>query len=615
MTYQPREYALECERDVIAHIKSSVEPAVVEATVSFGKSFLIAQLARKIRDMSKKKVLVLCPSGNLVEQNREKVLAIGEPCSLFSASSNQKSLRHDIVIGTPETIKNSLSRFDDRFAAILIDEGEGLTNSVRAIAEKIKDANPLVRIIGFTGTPWRTGTGFVYRLDVDGKPMSEEQAIDPFYTQCIHRCDTHKLMDLGYLTPMVVGSVGADTYDTSHMQANKKGNFKKADIDVAYHGDGRKTSAIVADIVHNARGRNGVMIFAATVQHAREIMTSLPPELSTICVGSGPDAKQAIADFKARRKKYIVNVDKLTVGADFPHVDVIAVLRKTSSSRLLQQILGRGVRLGDASIGALPTVEQRKAAIAASEKPCCYYYDYTEDNFDTHFPDGDIWSPEIRTANPKGERIPINCTCPDCGMENEFGARPNPDEFPVDSAGYFLDLVGNRIEVEGIGPMPAHFGRRCMNFLPVGGGRLEQCQYRYTAKECPHCEAPNDIAARYCIACKGEIIDPNEKLTMEFKALKRSPRNRQCDTVLKCDVRESVSASGNETIRVDFTTPYRSFSVWYMKKPTNNLAALDYDKWLGLKGALPKTVEYKKTGSGFYHVYSFDGPIDEEPTQ
>lgn len=613
MTFKPRQYALDAENDVLAHIRTSLEPAVVEATVSFGKSFLIARLAKAIAEMSKKKVLVLCPSGNLVEQNKEKVLIIGEPCSVFSASAGQKSTRHDIVVGTPDTIKNSLSRFGEQFAAILIDEGEGLTNAVRAIAEKIRDANPNVRIIGFTGTPWRTGTGYVYRIDVNGKPVPEDQAIDPFYTKCIHKCDTHKLMGLGYLTPMVVGQPGAGKYHTSGLKANKSGNFKKSDVDQAYHGHGRLTAQIVADIVSQSQDRKSVMIFAATVKHAREVMASLPPQLSTICVGGGADAKQAIKDLKAKRKKYIVNVDKLTVGADFPHVDVIAVLRKTSSSRLLQQILGRGVRLLDPSIGNLDTVEERKAAIAASDKPNCLYLDYTEDNFDTHFPDGDIWSPEITTAFKGGETVYINVTCPMCGGDNEFSARKNDEGYGITPDGYFADLTGQQIMCEH-GPIPAHYGRRCLNMVSVGGGKLSQCQQRWTSKECPHCMDPNDIAARYCVSCKGEIVDPGKALIKEFKALKRSPFNRQCDEVTCYEERDTVSQSGNEVKRIDFETPYRKFSVWIQNNPKSSRALADKELYLSLRGDRPKTVEYAKQESGFYRIFSFNNDPDEAPS-
>lgn len=45
------------------------------------------------------------------------------------------------------------------------------------------------------------------------------------------------------------------------------------------------------------------------------------------------------------RAKYVANVGVLTSHVDVPHIDVIVVLRKTDPIRLLQQIIGRGLRL------------------------------------------------------------------------------------------------------------------------------------------------------------------------------------------------------------------------------------------------------------------------------
>jgi len=56
-----REYQDRCVDDCIAWVKKSIEPAVVDATVSFGKSLVIAELARRINEMSNKHVLILCP--------------------------------------------------------------------------------------------------------------------------------------------------------------------------------------------------------------------------------------------------------------------------------------------------------------------------------------------------------------------------------------------------------------------------------------------------------------------------------------------------------------------------------------------------------------------------
>lgn len=605
----PRPHQQECIDNCIASIRKTVEPVVVEACTSFGKAPTIAWLAEIIADMSGKHVLILCPNGTLVKQNAKTVQRIGQPVSVFSASAGSKSLRHKIVVGTPQTIKNSLSRFDDKFAAILIDEGEGLTNAVRAICEKIKECNPNARIVGFTGTPFRTGTGYVYRLDLDGTPVPEDKCKDPFYMQLIHRTGTKDLMELGYLTPMVIGDTDAPVYNTTGLTGNK---FNKAAIDQAYHGHGRLTAQIVADIVARTQGRNGVMIFAATVQHCEEVMASLPPELSRMVTGKQTKEQNAaiVAAFKAQRFKYLVSVDMLTVGFDAPHVDAIAMLRKTESARLMQQLFGRGVRLCDGVWDVEPpAAQERKAAIAASSKPNCMLLDYTEDNAETHYPDGDLFAPVVMATLGGKEHGYVTCTCPMCGGSNEFSARPNPDEYDTSPDGYFVDLAGEQIMTEH-GPIPAHFGRRCLNMVSIGGGKYNQCQQRWTSKACPHCEAENDIAAKYCYSCKGEIIDPNEKLRGDFAKLKRTPKERQCDAVLGWEVRDTVSKSGNEQKRYDITTPYRSFSIWVMAEPTNNLAAATKQMFDKLGGVQPETVSYKKETNGFYRVLAWNETID-----
>lgn len=95
-----------------------------------------------------------------------------------------------------------------------------------------------------------------------------------------------------------------------------------------------------------AATRKGVMIFAATVEHAKEIVGLLPAEDAALITGDTPGSERdvLIDDFKAQRFRYLVNVAVLTTGFDAPHVDLIAILRPTESVSLYQQIVGRGLR-------------------------------------------------------------------------------------------------------------------------------------------------------------------------------------------------------------------------------------------------------------------------------
>lgn len=586
---QLRPYQQEAHDAIIDYVRQHVPPCMVEAATGAGKSHIIAALAKTINDMSGKRILCLQPSAELVQQNREKYLLTGEPASVFSASAGGRCMLHPVVFGTPGTVKNSISRFGSQFAMVVIDECHEITPTIKKIIDAIRQYNPNLRVVGFTATPYRMTTGYIYRMDETGKPNSEDTARDPYFAQKVYSIGAYELIQAGYLTEPHVGDINAESYDTANIELNKRGQFDKADVDKAYHGHGRKTSAVVADIVTQSRGRRGVLIFAATIQHAEEVYSSLPPELSCIITSKTAGRKDIINGIKRKKYKYIVNVGVLTRGFDAPHIDVVALLRLTESVSLLQQMIGRVLRLYDGKNDAL-------------------VLDYAG-NIERHMPDGDLFKPDVKAAYKSGEQHMITVHCPSCSTEQEFSARPNLDGFEVSDDGYFLDLDGNKIKTD-FGEMPAHFGRRCQALLPVPGGQFQQCDYRWSYKECVQCGHDNDIAARYCKHCKAELIDPNEKLRIEFKRMKRDPSQIQCDNVLQYNSRIFKAKSGNECLLIEFTTEYRTFTVYYrldQKWQQRNIDAFHAAEDEGLI-----TVTYQKNSdSGYYSVYAYNQEVDE----
>jgi DNA repair protein RadD len=595
MTMTLRPYQQEAHDEIIRWIKRNTAPCCIEAATGAGKSHIIAALADTIHGISKgKHILCLAPSAELVNQNAEKFRLTGAKCSIFSASAGEKSLRHPVVFGTPGTVINSIKRFGNEFAAVVIDECHGLTNTVKEIVEEIRKVNPMLRVMGMSATPYRMNTGYIFKYWADGKPVREDQTKDPYFEACVYRIQAYELIEQGFLTKPTIGKAGAVGYQTLGLELNSRGQFDAADIDRAFHGHGRKTAAIMADIVDQAAYLRGVMIFAATVKHAKECMASLPPELSALVTADTPkpERQKIIADFKAKKIKYLVNVSVLTTGFDAPHVDMIAILRPTESVGLLQQIIGRGLRVDEG-------------------KDTCFILDYAE-NLPRHCPDGDVFNPKVKAKKGNPDVEFVTCECEWCGVENEFIARPNKEGYPIDGNGYFLDLDNNRIATEW-GAMPAHFGRRCRASDTVAGER-EQCGYRWTSKPCPHCKADNDIAARHCSFCKGEIVNPNDKLKLAFKAMKKDPTQRQTDTVILFDVKNALSRSGNATLKVDVVTEYRSFSYWVMRHPKHPASIRETKEFAALGGVRPKTITYKlNPQTNFYNVLGYNGPADEPP--
>lgn len=599
-TYKPRYYQTAAVDAAMSYVSASIEPCLIEIATGGGKSYVVAEIATRVLSKSngRRGVICLAPTSELVKQNRAKFMETGMPSSMYSASAGRKELNHPVVFATPGTLKSVARRIGSNYAAIIIDEGDGITPTVKKIVNDMREGNPNIRVIGLTATPYRLGEGYIFRLWPDGTANTDLNSKDPYYMKLVYRIGAKELIEQGFLTPPSIGET-KDNYDTSGLKLNRMGKYDAADIDRAFVGHGRLTAAIVADVVARSVNRRGVMFFAATIEHANEVAASLPPELTRIVTGKTKERAKIIDLFVNQGFKYIVNVDVLTVGFDAPHVDVIAILRATESARLLQQIIGRATRLFEGKDDFL-------------------LLDYAG-NISRHFPDGDVFNPDVK-AKSDGETLPpVVAECPWCETEQEFSARPNEGGWLIDKTGYFTDLSGHPICDGEERMIPAHYGRRCNGFFPsqYRSGEMERCEYRWSGKDCEVCGYENDIAARYCKSCRAEMIDPNEKLKADFEAFKSDLTQRQTDSVVDMVVNETISRSGNETYHVVFTTPYRTIPAWFIKEPSNHFHQMRLDALMGSTENLtkfPASISYRrKDGKSLFEIMGFNAPIDEQP--
>ena len=598
-----RDYQVEAVEAAIDWLRKSREYSVIEAATGAGKSLIIAAIAKWCNEKTGKKVLCLPPSQELVIQNHQKYTMAGNNASIYCASVS-KSLRYPVVFGSPVSVLNAIDNFCENFSLVIIDECHGITPTIKKIISALKEKNKNLRVLGLSASPYRLGDGFIYEHDEKGLPVSQAQTRNPFFKKLLCKITARELIDKGYLTAPVSDSELSGHYECAGLELNKLGKFDAQEVDRAFLGHGRLTAAIVAEIIDKSIGRKGVMLFASTVAHAKEVLASLPREISAIVTGDTDKKERAqiIADFKAQKIKYLVNVAVLTTGFDAPHVDVVAILRATESVGLLQQIIGRGLRLCEG-------------------KRDCLVLDYAE-NIERHCPDGDIFNPQIKAAyQGSGEEIPAKC--PLCKTINSFAMRKNDSGLGIDEEGYFLDLAGNRIiDQDTEQELPAHYGRRCFGFVLVAGN-AERCNHRWSCKKCPDCNHENDIAARYCESCKAEMIDPNKKLVIEFAKMKADPYQTSTDKVLAWNVSPHINKKGAAMVKVELTTDCASFVVfaapegyfhaskWKMlcEAVGSKASAPDefVSEFLAFELDKPKTVTARKNkASGFYDVFAFN---------
>ncbi|WP_440904075.1 DEAD/DEAH box helicase family protein [Catenovulum sp. SX2] len=495
MAYQLRPYQQQAVNAAIEHFKKSPKSAVIVLPTGSGKSLVIAELAKK----AKGKILVLTHVKELVEQNHAKYQSYGLTAGIFSAGLNKKQTQFKVTFASIQSVAPNLTKFREKFSLIIIDEchriglpseklvkptedltsetvGKKLTglatetahNQYTKVLSHLQELNPNLRVLGLTATPYRLDTGWIYRYHYYGFARSEHTVQ---FEHCIFEQPLAVMIKQAYLTEPKLIKAATEHYDFSSLKATANGEYKPNDINQLVAKYPRVTQAICEQIYQHGQTRQGIMVFAATVEHAQEVfhyLSQFNPEQAALITGQTDNKKRddLIEAFKQKKLKYLVNVSVLTTGFDAPHVDFIAILRPTQSVSLYQQIVGRGLRL-------------------APNKKDCLVIDYAGNDFDLYYP-------EVGSVRPNKGTVPVQVPCPVCDFQNIFWGK--------------VDADGDLIE---------HFGRRCWGLIqqdpPI------QCNYRFVFKQCPKCQHENDIAARYCEACKQVLVDPDEQIKDALK--------------------------------------------------------------------------------------------------
>ena len=459
-----RPYQQDAVQATIKHFKQSNSPAVIVLPTGAGKSLVIAELAA----IARQRILVLAHVKELVAQNQQKFQLYGLDSSIFSAGLKTKDSTAKVVFASIQSAVRNLSLFQAHFSLVIIDECHRLTDDSNSqyqqVISTLKLQNSQLKILGLTATPYRLGLGWIYQYHYHGYVKGK---VDTPFEKCIYELPLSYMIKHKYLTPPLVYDATIGEYDFSKIQGYHEGKCSTIALNRLLSAEQRVTQSIIEQVISLSELRKGVMIFAATVKHAEEIYGYLPNDQAAIIIGDtdNKERDRLIQAFKNKDIKFLVNVSVLTTGFDAPHVDVIALLRPTQSVSLFQQIVGRGLRL-------------------ANDKKDCLILDYTGSKFN-------IFHPEVGSKKPTEDSEPVQVFCPLCSFANTFWGKCDSD--------------GNIIE---------HFGRRCQALIEhtEESQQDKRCQYRFRFKNCPQCDAENDIAARQCHICHQPLVDPDDIL-------------------------------------------------------------------------------------------------------
>lgn len=338
-------------------------PLVVVPTGG-GKTVILGTFVREVYDGCPTiRILIVTHVKELISQGYEGLMRMwpDAPAGVFSAGLGKRQINAQILFAGIQSIHSraySLQKVD----LVLVDESHLIPRKANTTYRKFLDdllvINPNMRMVGYTGTPFRMDSG---RLHVGD---------DRMFTDIAYEVNIRDLIEDGYLTAPVSPG-GLTQIDTTGV-GTRGGEFIAGALEDAAT-DPAVVSAICDEIVRHGEYRHGWLVYGCGKDHCTMLRDGLR-ERGVACgavFGDTPASERLslMNGFKRRELRALVSMGVLTTGIDVPHADMIAVARPTKSPGLWSQIVGRGTRLLDPKWGSLPTREERLAAIANSAKP------------------------------------------------------------------------------------------------------------------------------------------------------------------------------------------------------------------------------------------------------
>lgn len=427
-----RPYQKAAVKAIWHHIYNSQGYPLIVAPVGAGKSLIMAEFIRqahqgftidgKEKAYSRTKVIVLAHDKELLLQNAEELKSQYPEADFgfYCSGLKQKKLTNDITFASIQSIHEKAMDLDAtrRPNVIIVDECHLIPHNdetrYRRFITDCEALNPKMRVIGLTGTPFRSDSGHL----CEGKgALFESVAYDIPIAWMIEEGFLVKPTVPQTITKMDIE--GVKTRNGDYIESQLQAAIDKQDV----------TEACVNEIVEHGKDRKRWLIFTAGTDHCDHVTAEIRGR-GIKCQGihskqSAAENRAAVQAFRSGDIQCLVNVAMLTTGFNVPEIDLLAFMRPTRSPVLYVQCIGRGIRPLYAAGMPLDTKEQRLAAIAASGKENCMILDFGG-VIDSLGPIDDIKVTKKQAQHdpkPKDEKKPQMRVCPACETMNEMTAK------------------------------------------------------------------------------------------------------------------------------------------------------------------------------------------------
>lgn len=204
----------------------------------------------------------------------------------------------------------------------------------RKFINDLKLANPYLKVIGFTATPYRLGQGLL----TDGN--------NPIFNDIIYDYGIIQGINDGFLSNLISKEMETK-FDISKVGTRKK-EYIQSQLDDAVNKDDIN-KAVVDELMIYGKTRKCWLAFCVTIDHATKIRDEIRSRGIT-CETihskiSSEERDRILRDYSNGLITCLTNVGVMTKGTNIPRIDMIAFLRPTKSAGFVVQAAGRGTRL------------------------------------------------------------------------------------------------------------------------------------------------------------------------------------------------------------------------------------------------------------------------------
>ena len=362
MNFKLRDYQIECLKRIKNYLNEDLEKRIILVYMSMGagKSWVIAETIKQ--NALNKNVLVVQPTIELKDQNKEKfLLAVKDlniPTDKIMFETTAK-IHSDIKRGLIDSSSFDLIIFDE------IHKFEPNNISYMNIYKTFIDKPKL----GFTGSPYRyiNKSEFCWKtksVKVKNTLVMLSKEYPQYFTDPIFNVNHNYLVNQGYLiNPKYIHYYQPELNpELRHFFIKNADNYIPDNIDFnSLEEYGRAYSkncmiSLLNALYEYSKIKKKIIVYCNTTYQIK-LFEKMYPEFKITQLTDKTTKKERdkiIKNFREAEKSILFNCKVLTTGFDIPELDCIIVATNLTSLTLYVQIVGRLIRCNNGNENKKP---------------------------------------------------------------------------------------------------------------------------------------------------------------------------------------------------------------------------------------------------------------------